>query len=50
MKKAFAGIQPATGWAAAPGIETFDKGFVDIVFALMQVAKGQVKQRADSFQ
>lgn len=34
MKKAFAGIQPAAGRAAASGTETFDNGFVDVIFAL----------------
>ncbi|MNL55470.1 hypothetical protein D3C87_1788890 [compost metagenome] len=50
MKKAFAGIQPAAGRTAASGTEAFDNGFVDVIFALMQVAQGQVKQRADIFQ
>ncbi len=50
MKKAFAGIQPAAGRAAASGTETFDNRFVDVIFTLMQVAQGQVKQCADIFQ
>ncbi|KDD66408.1 hypothetical protein V466_24160 [Pseudomonas mandelii PD30] len=46
MKKTFAGIQPATGWTATPGAETFGDGFVDVVVALSQIAKGQIQKSA----
>ncbi|MNG03612.1 hypothetical protein D3C84_867010 [compost metagenome] len=34
MQKTFTGIQPSTGWTAAPGAKTFRDGFVDVVVAL----------------
>ena len=46
MKKTFASIQPTTRWTAAPGALTFSDGFVDVVVALTQIAKGQIQKSA----